>query len=258
MDASTLASAMENRLSLSEYSARVDSFNEMLARSGCMTADRCAMLCAQVGEETGGLEWIEELASGEEYEGRVDLGNTHPGDGPRFKGRSWIQVTGRANYTALSRWAHAKGYVPTSTFFVDHPKELATIEYAGLGVVWYWTVARDMNAYADGKDIVGATRAVNGGTNGLADREQRWQHCLTLGSRLLPNGGDWLDMASARDLAKVITQVQHATLTGNGNDAVPDQVARVLHRQHQSAVREAVYTVLKRHSADFANPAGSH
>lgn len=41
---------------------------------------------------------IEEIASGQAYEGRLDLGNTQPGDGRRFKGRGFIQITGRANY----------------------------------------------------------------------------------------------------------------------------------------------------------------
>jgi putative chitinase len=58
---------------------------------------RQAHFLAQVGHESGGFIYNEELASGEAYNGRADLGNTHPGDGPRFKGRGLIQLTGRAN-----------------------------------------------------------------------------------------------------------------------------------------------------------------
>ena len=46
----------------------------------------CAFL-AQVGHESGQLRYAEEIASGAAYEGRKDLGNVHPGDGRKYKGR---------------------------------------------------------------------------------------------------------------------------------------------------------------------------
>ena len=160
--------------------------NTALRLAGCTTVKRAAMFCAQIGEESISLTAPTELASGAEYEGRADLGNTHPGDGVRFKGRGFIQITGRFNYGELSRWAHAKGLVPSATYFIDHPGQLATDKYVWLGPIWYWTVARPMNHLADAGNIEDATRAINGGLNGIADRTNRWHLCLELGNAILP------------------------------------------------------------------------
>ena len=160
--------------------------NKALRQAGCTTVKRAAMFCAQVGEESISLTAPTELATGAEYQGRVDLGNTHPGDGVRFKGRSFIQVTGRSHYGEFSRWAHSKGLAPSATYFVDHPAQLATDQYVWLGTVWYWTVARSMNGFADAGNIHGATLAVNGGLNGYDERKRRWHLCLSLGNAILP------------------------------------------------------------------------
>jgi predicted chitinase len=160
--------------------------NKALRLAGCTTVKRAAMFCAQVGEESISLTAPTELGTGAEYQGRVDLGNTQPGDGVRFKGRSFIQVTGRSHYGEFSRWAHGKGLAPNKTYFVDHPAQLATDKYVWLGTVWYWTVARHMNSFADAGDIHGATLAVNGGLNGYDERKRRYHLCLRLGNAILP------------------------------------------------------------------------
>jgi predicted chitinase len=174
-----------NPLTLDRYRQLLPAVQQCLSMSGCDSVLRIAMWMGQVGEESGGLQWMEELASGSEYEGRSDLGNTQPGDGPRYKGRGPIQVTGRSNYTSLSQWAFGQGLVPSPSFFVDDPGQLSSDQYGFIGVIWYWTVARNMNSYADNRDIYGATVAVNGGTNGLQDRTNRWQHALGMGDTLL-------------------------------------------------------------------------
>jgi predicted chitinase len=188
MDATTLQKAMPgaDEARAVKY---ITGCNAALRHANCMTVKRVAMFLAQIGEESGSMRWAEEIASGAEYENRPDLGNVHPGDGVRFKGRGFIQITGRANYTALSQWAHTKGFVPSATYFVDEPPRLATDKYVWLGSVWYWTVARNMNTYADNSDIHGATLAVNGGLNGLSDRTSRWHLCLQLGNEILPAPG---------------------------------------------------------------------
>ena len=181
LTAETLSQAMGSSMPVARYAELLRGVRQCLIACDCTTLNRIAMWMAQIGTESGGLQWMEELADGSEYEGRGDLGNTQPGDGRKFKGRGPIQVTGRANYAALSAWAFGQGLVPTVTFFTDEPEQLASATYGFIGVIWYWTVARNMNSYADRGDIVGATKAVNGGLHGLDDRTSRWNRCLAMG-----------------------------------------------------------------------------
>jgi putative chitinase len=157
-----------------------------LAESDATNPNRIAMWLAQMGHESASFKYTEEIASGAAYEGRKDLGNTQPGDGVRFKGRSWIQVTGRHNYTQLSKWAYEQGIVPTPTYFVDDSRRLAEIRYAGVGPAWYWTVARpQINRLSDERNLYAVTQAINGGQNGAADRKARYDRASALGVQLL-------------------------------------------------------------------------
>ncbi|WP_083885250.1 C39 family peptidase [Nocardia thailandica] len=200
MDTPTLARAMGNSLSLQEYEAFTEPFNKALISAECTTVDRVAMWCAQIGHESAGLRFMEEIADGSDYEGRLDLGNTEPGDGPRFKGRGPIQLTGRHNYGLFSAWAFDRGLVPNPDFFVSDPFQVARPEWGFLAASYYWTVARpQLNELADTGDVEGATRAVNGGTMHLQDRIDRWHMCRELGTALLPDG-----IAAAQPVERVL------------------------------------------------------
>ena len=184
--AQVLSDAMGDSVSLDRYRELLPAVQQALVACGCNSLNRVAMWMAQLGTESGGLQWMEEIADGSEYEGRNDLGNTQPGDGRKFKGRGPIQVTGRANYAALSAWAFGQGLVPSVTYFTDDPDELSSDRYGFIGVIWYWTVARPhINEMCDEGDLEGVTRAINGGLHGLDDRRNRWNHCLGMGDTLM-------------------------------------------------------------------------
>lgn len=170
----------------------VDAVIEGLSAAQCTNPNRIAMYLAQCGHESDGFATTEEYADGSAYDITNDrqlalqLGNTQPGDGPRFKGRSWIQVTGRSNYQAFSQWAYDNGITTDNAYFVNNPAALAELQYAGVGAAWYWTVARpDINTLSDAGDVTTVTRRINGGTNGLQDRVNRYNQAIALGDRLL-------------------------------------------------------------------------
>ncbi len=136
--------------------------DDAMSRRAIDTPLRRSHFLAQLAHESGSLRFSEELASGEAYEGRQDLGNTEPGDGRRFKGRGLIQLTGRANYAAYSQ--------ATGIDYLDQPKLLGDDPKAATDVAgWFWS-SRGLNQQADRDDVTTITRIINGGYNGLEDR----------------------------------------------------------------------------------------
>jgi putative chitinase len=99
------------------------------------------------------------------------LGNTQPGDGWRFRGRGIKQLTGRNNYAAFGR---------TVGMTAEQAAEyVATPKGALESACWFWN-SRNLNSFADKRDITGMSRAINGGDIGLADRVARWNRALLI------------------------------------------------------------------------------
>jgi predicted chitinase len=120
--------------------------NITMAIYGITTPIRKAHFLAQLLQESDSFNATSEYASGEEYEGRINLGNTQPGDGKRFKGRGLIQLTGRANYNNFSN------YLGLATTFEFIPGIISTNPaLVALSAGYYWKVntGRNLSLIAD-------------------------------------------------------------------------------------------------------------
>jgi putative chitinase len=166
MDAKTLQDAMG-------ISAEVAARWTAPLQRACEEADistprRLVDFLAQLGHESNGLRWVEEIWGPTKaqagYEGRTDLGNVEPGDGYRYRGRGPIQLTGRLNYRAAS--------MGLGLDLEGHPELVLEPDVGARAAAWYWQTRR-LNFFCDRGDFIGLTRAINGGLNGLVDRQER-------------------------------------------------------------------------------------
>lgn len=122
------------------------------------------MFLAQCAHESGGLQFFSELATGDDYEWREDLGNTQEGDGRTYKGAGVIQLTGRANYQALADYLGDQEIMTG----VDYVATKYPFTSAG-----YWWFSNGLSDYiAEGATIEQVSTRVNGGdpANGLDER----------------------------------------------------------------------------------------
>ena len=126
------------------------------------TPERQAAFLAQIAHESGELRYVKEIASGIAYEYRKDLGNTQPGDGMKFKGRGLIQITGRNNY-------HECGNA-LGVDLITSPELLETNDMACRSAAWFWA-SHGLNDLADKGDFERITKRINGGLNGLKERQ---------------------------------------------------------------------------------------
>jgi predicted chitinase len=136
--------------------------NAAMLEANITTPLRQAAFLAQLAHESVELRAFQEFDSGAAYEGAVRLGNTQPGDGPRFKGRGPIQLTGRSNYRAAGK--------ALGLDLENHP-EMAATPTVGFRVAgWFWTTHR-LNVPSDAGNFDAVTKGVNGGFTGKASRD---------------------------------------------------------------------------------------
>lgn len=183
----------------------VDPFNETFQRFGILTPAQQASWIGQCGHECGNFrimeenlnyraptllklfpktpkrQWgftPEEAAAYEKqpqkianriYSNRMGNRDEASGDGWRFRGSGFLQLTGHANFY------HAGQALGVD--FVMQPELVRTPMYAAQTAGWFWQTHK-LNQYADNGDFVTMTKRINGGTIGLEDRIKHINHAL--------------------------------------------------------------------------------
>ena len=183
----------------------VDPFNETFQRFGILTPAQQASWIGQCGHECGNFrimeenlnyraptllklfpktpkrQWgftPEEAAAYEKqpqkianriYSNRMGNRDEASGDGWRFRGSGFLQLTGHANFY------HAGQALGVD--FVMQPELVRTPMYAAQTAGWFWQTQK-LNQYADNGDFVTMTKRINGGTIGLEDRIKHINHAL--------------------------------------------------------------------------------
>lgn len=148
--------------------------NRAMQSYGVDTLLRTAAFIAQLAHESAEFRFMEEIwgpiPAQLRYEPPSDLaaklGNTQPGDGKRFKGRGPIQITGRYNYQKYGDLLGAD--------LIGNPALAAAAEVAFATAGLFWK-ANGLNELADAQEFVAITKRINGGTNGLPDRQMHYE-----------------------------------------------------------------------------------
>lgn len=139
-----------------------------------LTARR--MLVAQMCHESAGFKFMKEIDRGHYLEGRRDLGNIFPGDGPKFRGCGPIQLTGRHNHQRFANWMASQGKADPKIMSIGTNY---TAEVYPFLCARTWIVENGYLNVCKRGDVNYATRILNGGFNGLADRVRYWERAKT-------------------------------------------------------------------------------
>ncbi|TCL53539.1 RHS repeat-associated protein, partial [Hydrogenispora ethanolica] len=152
----------------------VESLNNTLKKYDITTPERIRHFLSQCMQETNKGQWPTEQDFGDKgyfqrmYDGRKDLGN-QPGDGIKYRGGGAIHLTGKNQYKAFAD-------------AMDDPRIMEGADYVAKNYFWeaggYWWKTHGMNAIIDsGASVRQVTKMVNGGYNGLSNREFYYNLC---------------------------------------------------------------------------------
>jgi putative chitinase len=208
----------------------VEALNQAMDEFGINTPARIAAFVAQLAQESGEFRYVREIADGSDYEGAKRLGNTQPGDGKRFRGRGLIQITGRYNYTKLSKHFGVD--------FVARPEILETAEWACRSAAWYWRKGNgDLNPFADAGNFEQITRRINGGLTHHAKRVAYWERAKEILMMPVPQAEPPPRQISKTETAVVGGTVAAGTVASAGGEIV--DAAREVLPEVQSAAWSA-------------------
>ncbi|POA75341.1 glycoside hydrolase family 19 protein [Pseudomonas sp. GW531-T4] len=153
----------------------VPALNAAMSRRQINTSKRMTAFLAQIGHESGQLQYVRELG-GAQYLSKYDtgklaekLGNTPAadGDGQKYRGRGLIQITGHNNYRQCSLALFDDERLLRTPELLEQP------QWAAESAAWFWQ-QNGLNELADRDQFNTITRRINGGLNGLEDRLQIW------------------------------------------------------------------------------------
>jgi predicted chitinase len=190
------------------------SLKAAMDRAGYTDQTERAMFLAQMAHETGNFKYSEEIHDGSNYEMSKDpelakmLGNTEPGDGKRFKGRGYIQITGRWNYGHYGK--------KVGVDLIKNPELAADPKVAADVAIAYWEERVNREAARNG-DVKTVTKNINGGYNGLADREAKFKKYIGDPNYSAPGSGSVASSVSPSSSSSSASSVSSSSSSSSGS-----------------------------------------
>ncbi|WP_206419348.1 glycoside hydrolase family 19 protein [Pseudomonas oleovorans] len=250
-DATGVSGVVRSVKNAASYAKGKNALRHAMAESGITDPNEQAAFMAQMDHESAGFTSMQEsfnyrdadrlmavsgsarrhgkqavetaMAQGPEavaelmYGGR--MGNVNPGDAHAFRGRGFVQLTGRDNYTAASR--------ALGIDLVSNPDMAADPEVAAKVATWYWKSRPGLSEAAKNGDVTGVTKKINGGTNGLADRQAKTEKYLAeaMSGSLTVDPAGSPSLSSAPADAVAVTQPRAAPSPVASTEAVAPAAA---------------------------------